>query len=140
MVRRSWGILVSMRSLAPEAWGEVCFPWKQELGLSAELIQCGDVVGHSLASAMQLYEVNTPGATPAELWSSIIFLPTSGGVSELCTSPDCFRPEGVHVRYQCLFSSVLQQTGEPLGGAGKEGCQGMVSSLGTQPWSGDRQM
>lgn len=66
-----------------------------------------------------------PGATPAELrWSSIIFLPTSGGVSELCPGPDCFRPEGVHVRYQCLFPSVRQQTGGPWGGAGKEGCQG----------------
>lgn len=82
--------------------------WRQELDLRAELIQCGDVVGHSLASAMQLFEVNTPGATAVDLRSSIIFLPTSGGVSELCTSPDSFRPEGVHVRYQCLFPSVLQ--------------------------------
>lgn len=76
-----------------------------------------------------------PGATPAGLLSSTIFLPTSGGVSELCTSPDCFRPEGVHVRYQCLFPSVLQQTGGPL--KGKAGCQGMVASQGMQPRSGN---
>jgi hypothetical protein len=59
--------------------------------------------------------------------SSTIFLPTSGGVSELCTSPDCFRPEGVHVRYQCLFPSVLQQTGGPS--RGKGGCLPRAHSL-----------
>lgn len=78
-----------------------------------------------------------PGATPAESWSSFIFLPISGGMSELRSSPDCFRPEGVHVRYQCLFPCVLQQTGGPSAGVAKEGRQGMVCCLGTQPQSGD---
>lgn len=40
--RKSWGILVSMRSLAPEAWGEgKGSQWRQELDLRAELISAG---------------------------------------------------------------------------------------------------
>lgn len=44
----------------------------------------------------------------------------SGGVSELRTSPDCHWPESVHVWDQCLFPSVLQQTGGDGTGSGRQ--------------------
>lgn len=44
----------------------------------------------------------------------------SGGVSELRASPDCHWPESVHVWDQCLFPSVLQQTGGGCMGSGRQ--------------------
>lgn len=78
-------------------------------------------------SVGQWCEGKTPSPTPGVLVPLLLPLLASGGMSELRASPDCHWPESVHVWDQCLFPSVLQQTGGALSGQDKlKGSQEVV--------------
>lgn len=70
-------------------------------------------------SVGQWCEGKTPSPTPGVLVPLLLPLLASGGMSELRASPDCHWPESVHVWDQCLFPSVLQQTGGAPSGQDK---------------------
>lgn len=64
-------------------------------------------------------EGKKPGTMPGAFVPLLLPFLTLGGVSELRASPDCCWPESVHVWDQCLFPSMLQQTGVGRYGVGQ---------------------